>query len=44
MEISQENSLYRYFKQTKTPFFKNRELEGKIGHIGEFVPVGREST
>jgi hypothetical protein len=40
MEMSQGNSLYRYLKQTKMSFFKNREQEGKTGHAWGLVTVG----
>jgi hypothetical protein len=40
MEMSQWNSLYSYLKQTKMPFFKNGEQEGKIGPVWGLVSVG----
>jgi hypothetical protein len=33
MEISQENSLYSYLKQTKMSFLKNGKQEGKAGLV-----------
>jgi hypothetical protein len=41
--MSQGNSLYSYFKQTKTLFFyKNGEQEQNRSSPGEVVPVGVE--
>jgi hypothetical protein len=42
MEMSQENSLYSYLKQTKMSFFKNREQKGKSGPVWVLVPAGEE--
>jgi hypothetical protein len=39
MEMSQGNSLYSYFKQTKMSFCKNREQEGKNSSCLQLVPV-----
>jgi hypothetical protein len=33
LEMSQGNSLYRYLKQTKMSFVKNREQEGKTDPV-----------
>jgi hypothetical protein len=40
METSQGNSLRSYLEQTKPPFFKNGEQEGKTVLSGGLVPVG----
>jgi hypothetical protein len=34
--------LYRYLKQTKMSFFKNRGQEGKTGYVWGLVPLGGE--
>jgi hypothetical protein len=33
--------MEKFLKQTKIPFFKNTEQEGKIGPIWGLVPVGK---
>jgi hypothetical protein len=38
MEKTQRNSLQSYLKQTKIPFFKNGEQEGKICPDWGMVP------
>jgi hypothetical protein len=40
MEMSQGNSLHRYFKQ-KCLFFKNRRQEGKTDPVWGLAPEGR---
>jgi hypothetical protein len=41
MEVAQWNFfLCSYFKQTKVPFFKNGEREGKTGPVWELAAVG----
>jgi hypothetical protein len=45
MEMSLENSLYSYLKQTKISFFffyKIREQKGRTGLVWGLIPVGRE--
>jgi hypothetical protein len=40
--MSQGNSLCSYLKQTKKPFVKKREQQGKTGPVWELLPVGRQ--